>query len=511
MQHVVADPSRVAFQYRETDQENKVTSVSFGEVARIIVELSEKLNELKIGAGDRVVQISGNSFGWIVWDFALQIVGAVHVPIGTARSPQESVTLVQHCQPSLIVLESNEQLQQLKRAGIDDSVPVVLNSGSDQDNAPQADVVLGDAASPEQIRSLRKSTANIDSMQLATIIYTSGTTGRPKGVMLSHFNIFENVQSLLHVTPIRKDETRLCVLPLSHMYARTNDLYSTVSSGAMLCLGSPGSLVNDCKLFRPNFVNGVPYLFEKCMREYFDQRADQSLPGFLGGNLKAVNSGGARVPEHVEAFFWENGIPMTTGYGLTETSPVLTASSIENHRSETAGQPIPSVNLKLGEDKEILVRGPNLMMGYFREPDLTASAIVDGWFHTGDLGVIDDDGFVTITGRKDEMIVTTTGLNIFPGELESLILLHPDINQVCVVGNGKPFLTAIACLERPVDSIEQLRTEINDTLVNRSRYERIAEVVVADREFSIADGTLTQKGGLRRKEIAKRWMTQDVN
>lgn len=520
LQQAFADPQRNALLFRDADmaEADEVTtirsktvikSISYGQLAQKIALIVEALKDRGVNHGDHVVQIANNSRHWIEWDLALQVLGAVHVPLSPARSVSEVFVLIDHCQPKLIVLDTDEQIetfltaksQLYKQSVVSHSLHASHSGLSQSDNEdPVPDLC-----------ELSNTVEDLDPDRLMTIIYTSGTTGSPKGVMLSHHNIAANVRSLLKVSPIRDDETRLCVLPLSHVYARTNDLYATLCSGGCLALGDPRKLVDECRLFRPSFVNGVPYLFEKCKRQFEEQDDPGSLSHFLGGRIEKVNSGGASIPLDVESFFWNNQVPMTTGYGLTETSPVLAASSIEHHKPGTVGRAIPEVDLKMADDGELLTRGPNLMLGYFAQPELTAKAIVEGWLSTGDMGEIDADGFVTIVGRKDELIVTSTGLNISPTELETCLLKHPELKQVCVVGKGQPFLTAIVVLEDLIAELnesatEQLKIELNGLLSNRALHEKIAKLVTANQEFCVADGTLTTKGGMRRTEIEKRFI-----
>ena len=259
---------------------------------------------------------------------------------------------------------------------------------------------------------------------LATILYTSGTTGEPQGVMLTHRNLVFNAAASLMAFDPPPDELRLSWLPLSHIYARTADLYTWLTDGSQLALAeSRETLLADCAAVRPTFLNGVPYFYEKVARRLAETgHADEpgALPALLGGRIRICCSGGAALPDHVAEFFARRGVPLVQGYGLTETSPVISTCTLRQQRLGTVGPPIPGVEVAIAADGEILTRGPHVMQGYWNRPEATAAALRDGWFHTGDLGSL-EDGYLRITGRKKELIVTAGGKNIAPAHLEALL------------------------------------------------------------------------------------------
>ena len=248
------------------------------------------------------------------------------------------------------------------------------------------------------------------------------------------------------------DDLRLCWLPLSHIFARTCDLYTWLVHGCQLALAaSREQIIAHCGMLHPTLLNGVPYFFEKVCRSLTEaKKIGPAEPGgpthlqkLLGGNMRACCSGGAALPDHVAEFFWREGMPLVQGYGLTESSPVITTCTPDRYKLGTVGPAIEGVEVKIADDGEILTRGPHVMLGYWQRPADTAEAIRDGWLHTGDLGELDSDGFLRITGRKKELIVTAGGKNIAPAFLEGLLASEPLIYQALVIGDARNYLTAL--------------------------------------------------------------------
>ncbi len=368
---------------------------------------------------------------------------------------------------------------------------------------------------------------------LATILYTSGTTGEPQGVMLTHRNLVFNACSSVAAWDTPPDELRLTWLPLSHIYARTADLYTWLTHGSRLALAeSRETLLADCALVQPTFLNGVPYFYEKVARHLAESgRADEpgALVSLLGGRVRICCSGGAALPDHVALFFARLGVPLVQGYGLTETSPVISTCTYHDQRLGTVGPPIPGVEVAIADDGEILTRGPHVMQGYWNRPEATAIALRDGWFHTGDLGCL-EDGYLRITGRKKELIVTAGGKNIAPAYLEALLIADPLVAQAMVIGEGQKYLTALIVPDR-----DQLRAEIiaaqipvtsaaeavahpcvralYETVIRRrlagvSSDEQVREFVLLDRGFTIETGELTPTLKLRRAVVHQHFAQQ---
>ena len=362
---------------------------------------------------------------------------------------------------------------------------------------------------------------------LATILYTSGTTGEPKGVMLSQRNLATNTLATLETFGEKPDDMRLNFLPLSHIFARTCDMNTWIARGSQLALAEAReTVIADCAAIKPTLINGVPYFYDKVRRTLCEKGlADKegALRAALGGNVRLCCSGGAALPDHVYDFYWQRGVPLLQGYGLSETSPVISVSTEEHHRRGASGRTIPDVEVRIAGDGEILTRGPHVMAGYWRNPEATAEILHDGWLSTGDLGRVDEDGFVYITGRKKEILVTAGGKNIAPVYLESLLCEDPLIVQAMVLGDGQNYLTALIVpnpdtlkaeiiarriwVTTPQQALAHAKVQalyrerIDQRLSCVSSYEQVRRFTLLDRGFTIEHGELTPKLSLRRKEI----------
>jgi long-chain acyl-CoA synthetase len=364
---------------------------------------------------------------------------------------------------------------------------------------------------------------------LATILYTSGTTGRPRGVMLSQRNLAGNTVAACEMIQSDSRETRLCFLPLSHIYARTCDLYSWVYMGSRLALAeSRDTVIRDCGIVQPAVLNAVPYFYQKvhdriCAAEPADPA--QALCELFGGKIERCFSGGAPLAPDVERWFVERGLPVLVGYGLTESSPVISMSTASTRRPGSVGRPLPGVDVRIADDGEVLARGPNIMMGYWQDVEGTRTTIRDGWLYTGDLGQLDEDGFLYIRGRKKELIVLSTGKKVAPTRVEGLLAASPLIEQVAVVGDGRSCLGAliVPCADELRLEAERRRTfewpdqgalrhlkvremfteEIARRLACAAREEQVHTFVLLERAFSIERGELTPKLSLRRDVIGE--------
>ncbi|MGL4511816.1 MAG: AMP-dependent synthetase/ligase [Lacipirellulaceae bacterium] len=360
--------------------------------------------------------------------------------------------------------------------------------------------------------------------EVATVVETSGTNGAPRGVMLSWQNLATNAIALSEASGGDGSELRLSFLPMSHLYARTCDLYAWVVRGSRLVLAeSPKTVFRDCKLARPTVVNGVPYFFQKGIDLADAQGA--SLKELLGGAIRRCYCGGAPLARAVEDRFAAEGVPIHCGYGLTEASPVVSANTMLAHKPGTVGRPLPGVEIRIATDGEVLVRGPNVMLGYRDDPAATAEALRDGWLHTGDLGALDDEGFLSITGRKKELLVLSTGKNVAPSRVEAMLCVSPWIEQAAVFGEGRSGLVAL--LVPNPDRVraevrrqrlwvwsrrgalghaairDVFRREVDAALASVAREERVHDFCVVDRAFSRERGEVTSKNSLRRDVIAR--------
>ena len=265
--------------------------------------------------------------------------------------------------------------------------------------------------------------------------------------MLSQKNLVANIHSKLAVLPLGESDVKLCFLPLSHIFARTCDAFTWLAAGCQLALArSPADVFEDLLEIQPTYLNGVPYFYEKCLR-LAQQRSAEDEEGWLrrllGGRIRLCNCGGAPLPSHVQRWFARQQVTLVTGYGMTEAAPVLTSSTPGEAKLGAVGRAVPGVELRLADDGEIFARGDNVMLGYYRDPASTEEALRDGWLATGDTGVFDDTGNLTLTGRKKELIITSGGKNIDPHVIEQRLVADPVIEQCLVVGDRRDFLMAL--------------------------------------------------------------------
>jgi long-chain acyl-CoA synthetase len=366
-------------------------------------------------------------------------------------------------------------------------------------------------------------------------MYTSGTTGNPKGVMLTHGNLVSNTLASLEMSPHRAGEVILTWLPFTHIYARTVDHYASIGSGVLLALAeSTEALVDNLEEVAPTRLSSVPRFYEKVLAA-----CAHPDPGELGRRLRAVfgpradrlSSGGAPLPVPVAEAYERAGLLLLQGYGLTESSPVISFNTREHNKTGTVGRPLPGVEVKIAPDGEVLTRGPHVMKGYWKSPEATAESIRDGWLYTGDLGELDADGFLKITGRKKELLVMSNGKKVVPSHLEGLLIADPCIDQAVVCGEGRNFLTALLvpnwdnlrrALEAqgtawsdqmrrspPPPAVEALlRERVGQALADLSGAEQVKKFVVLPEPFSVANDELTVSLKLRRNVVQARYARQ---
>jgi len=496
-------------------------SETWRELADHVARSAAALADLGVKPGDRVVQWSENRREWIITDLAILTVGAIHVPIHAPLAGPQAVEQINDCGARIVIVSGAEQLAKLQAAS---------SALRHEIRAFTHDLDLRPLATTAGVNPAAHTSAD----DLATIIYTSGTTGEPKGAMLTHGNLASNALAALEPYDFRPDDLRLGVLPLSHIFARTCDLYMSIASGIALAIGRGREMIlDDCRLVRPTLLNAVPYFFDKVMRTLREEgRADEpgALQETLGGRMRMCISGGAALPDHVAEFFNARGVFLGQGYGLTETSPVITFSAPQANRIGASGRTIRDVEVRIAADGEILTRGPHVMRGYWNKPEATRQVLNDGWFATGDLGRIDADGYLFITGRKKELIVTAAGKNIAPAQLESLLTEDPLIHQAMVIGDGHNYLTALIVpnpepLKReiitrgiPIGSRDEalVHPQVRELYAQRiktrlsgvSSYEQVKQFTLLGQAFAIETGELTPTLKLRREVIARKFARQ---
>jgi long-chain acyl-CoA synthetase len=471
-------------------------------------EHAARIQRAGIKAGDRVAHVSENRHEWIITDLALHLAGAVHVPIHVTLSGEQIAAQIADSGSRLLFVSSDELLSKFQSL-IDPAIPIFCH---DRDTVAATQFGAG-----EDVGTLVK--AHPDS--LATILYTSGTTGRPRGVMLSHRNLACNAAASADAFDASEERLQLNILPLSHIYARTCDLYIWVYVGCRLVLAeSRETLARDCQLVHPTMLNAVPFVYQKIADRVRaaggdDAQQSKNLRAFFGGEIEILFSGGAPLAPDVGQWFADRGLPVLAGYGLTESSPVISVSTPAAHRAGASGRALSNVEIRIADDGEILTRGPHVMLGYWQDEEATASVVRDGWLHTGDLGYLDADNYLYINGRKKELIVFSTGKKAHPTHVESLLTASPLIDQAVVYGEGRPFLVALivpagcgAANAIPTATGEQIASEITRCLQSAAHEEHVRKFIILDRPFSIDRGELTAKLSVRRTVIADNFRQQ---
>lgn len=515
-------------------------SVTWNSLVDEVCQLAAALEDLGLRPGDRAVLVSENRYEWVLFDLAVHVARGAHVAVHASLTGPQIAYQITDCGATIVVVSTREQA--IKLAEVAESLstnPIFLTLESQTVDLAslrfQPLMERARLASLDRGKALFElAVAETSPRDLATILYTSGTTGEPKGVMLSHGNLATNALASCAALGYRRRDLRLCWLPLSHIYARTCDLYCWIAEESELALAeSRETVLRDCQRIRPTYLNGVPYFYDKVMQHVIATGSADSpdaLIELLGGRLELCCAGGAALPRHVTEFFQNRGVTLVQGYGLTESSPVITAGSSTANRIGTVGPPISGVDVRIADDGEVLTRGPHVMLGYWNRPDATAEAICDGWLRTGDLGSLDRDGFLTITGRKKELIVTAAGKNIAPTMIEALLCEDALIAQAIVIGDDRNYLVALLAPNRdqlraeivsrrlPIssaaealahDAVRSLFSErIAARLAQVAPHEQVRKFTLIGRAFSIESGELTPTLKMRRKVIEQNFAAE---
>jgi len=494
------------------------------EIGDKVARAATLLKSLGVEPGDHVFSVSENRWEWLVCDLAIGWIGAVHVPAHATLTGAQLATQVEHCNPKALLFSTRSQAE--KRC-VDDTSSRELVCFEGAEDSPSFERRCSEL-DESLVQDVWQNPAPLTSQSLATILYTSGTTGEPKGVMLSQGNLISNTVASLEIYKLGPDDMRLCFLPLSHIFARTCDAYTWLMSGSQLALAeSRETIIADAQATSPHTFSGVPHFFSRVYdglkkAGLADQRG--VLRGLLGGRIRYCVSGGASLPLDVYDFFVQQEVPILQGYGMTECSPVITSTPVGESKRASVGKSMPGVEVRIRETSEIITRGPNVMMGYYRDDSATNEVIRDGWLHTGDLGYLDDDGHLFITGRAKEIIVTSAGKNIAPVYLESLLTADPLIAQAFIVGDDQKHLAAVIVpdfdalnskVEIERDAVANsaaansiYRECINACLADVSHHEQVRQFYLLNREFTVESGELTPKLTLRREVIGQNLATE---
>ena len=547
-QMVEKNPKQRALGFKEG---GKWSYYSYAQFWQKVQKVAAVLKSKGIVSGDRVAILSANCPNWAIVDQAAMLIGAVSVPLHTTLSAKFILHILRDSGAKFLFIgeaELYKRAEPVFREARDLNEVVLFDDFKTSREWQKIDDWL--ALKNEPIKDLPS-----DENSLASIVYTSGTTGEPKGVMLSHKNFVSNVEAALRNVEVRPSDIFLSFLPLSHVLERMAGYYTPLTCGATICYAQGISQLSDnMKEIHPTIIVSVPRIFEKVYEKiratvengsnfkkkmfyWALHKADKGLGHFiadklvfkkirqkLGGRIRFSISGGASLNEKVARFFNRIGISIVEGYGLTETAPVLSCNKLEKYKFGTVGMALDNVEIKLMPDKEIAARGPNIMQGYYNKDELTKEAITsDGWFLTGDLGFVDDEGFLTIIGRKKEMVTLTNGKTIAPEGVEGHITLSPHISQAMVVGLNRPYLTALIVpewplLEKYANNAKIHFADKNDLAKNKKirefilaqvkektselpDYEQIKDVSLLIREFSQEENELTPTLKLRRDTI----------
>jgi long-chain acyl-CoA synthetase len=532
------------------------------------------LQELGVRGGDRVAILSENRPEWAIADFACLSVGVTDVPIYPNLPADQAAYMLRDS--GCVAIFVSDAAQAAKIGAVRGTCPALRHVIIFADAAANADLTLASLETKgaavdrdDRRRAYRDRALAVRPADVATIIYTSGTTGEPKGVMLTHDNIFSNVQASRTAIPFSGDDVGLSFLPLSHIFERMAGHYQMFATGTSIAYAeSMDTVPENLVEVRPTLVLSVPRLYEKMYarvleaamsgsavkkrifiwaRGVADRWADVVLAGGApggalalqyriaqrlvfsklkartGGRLRYFVSGGAPLAAEINKFFYAAGLVILEGYGLTETSPVISVNTPANFRIGTVGKPIAGVQVSIAPDGEILTRGPNVMKGYFNKPAATAEAIdADGWFHTGDIGEL-HDGFLSITDRKKDLIVTAGGKNIAPQPIENLIKTNKYVNQVVMLGDKRKFpivlvvpnwdtLAAWATAQHiPAASHAELlatpavrakmEAEVMGTVHHLAHFEMPKKIGLLEHEFSIERGDLTPTLKVKRRVV----------
>ena len=493
VQRVRRSPDRPA--YRSFDRAaGEWRELIWGDMAREVARWRQALSNERLRTGDRVAVLLRNCPEWVMFDIAALSLGLVTVPLYTDDRADNAAYILQDAAAKVLLVQDAGRWKRLAEAVGQSPFPhrvVILEAGGDAVRLAGKDerVIAAEDWLPAVGPALTPRTAEPNG--LATIVYTSGTTGRPKGVMLSHRNILADAHASLTIIDCYQEDVFLSFLPLSHTLERTASYYLPMMAGATVAYArSVAQLAEDLQTVRPTVMIAVPRVFERVYQRLHDQikarpapvrvlfrlavkagwrrfEHDQGRSGWhpllllwpmlrrkvadqvlakLGGRLRATISGGAPLPKEVARLFIGLGLPLLQGYGLTETSPVVSVNPLRDNDPESVGVPLRGVEVRIGKDDELLVKGPNTMLGYWNNHAATSQVIdPDGWLHTGDQARI-SNGHVYITGRIKDILVLSNGEKVPPADMEMAISLDPLFEQVMVVGEGRSFLSALVVL-----------------------------------------------------------------
>ena len=530
---------------------NNNKKFTWREVESNVYKLAKVLKDY-IQDGDRCLLVSENRPEWLISDLAIMLANGITVPAYTTYTEKDYKYLIDDCQPSIIIVSNDEMHDKLKNT-IDEkdfikkviSFDEIKNINKKYKYLSFDSIINTDLNENEKIKN-----KNLKRNSAACIIYTSGTAGNPKGVILSHGGILNNLEGAKEILKplINKKPIFLTWLPLSHSYEHTvqfvqiavgakvfyaekiekllenisqakptimtavprfyQNLYNKINISIKKATGFKAKLIKiTINLGRKKLLKEKMTLFEKLINLFLDFLVRKKIRKQFGGNLKAFVSGGGALDKEIGEFLNSIGLPTLQGYGLTETSPVVSCNPINKIRVETVGPVFKGNQVKIAEDGEILVKGENVMLGYWNKKEDTEKVLKNGWLYTGDIGVIDPkDGYLKITDRKKDIIVSAGGDNISPAKIENLLTNSPAIEQSIVYGEGKNYLVALIVPSKEfINQKEKIKEIINETNKSLSLVEKIKNFSVVNENFSIENGLLTPTMKVKRNKVIQKY------
>lgn len=572
LERVRRSPTGLA--YRHCGRDGQWLSLTWADMGRWVARWRSALASEGLVSGDRVAILLRNCPEWVMLDQAALSLGLITVPLYTDDRPESAAYILRDAGVKLLLIQDAGRWRRLAEAlGNESPVQRVVilepNEAASELLGQDPRLVIAASWLPDAAPDLTERAGDPD--DLATIVYTSGTTGRPKGVMLSHRNILSNVYGVVKIIDCYREDVFLSFLPLSHTLERTGGYYLPLLTGSSVAFArSITQLAEDMGVIRPTAIIAVPRVFERIHQRIMDQLRTRPAPvqwlfqlavtagwraflhaqgrggwhpllllwpalrhkiaaqvlAKLGGRIRVAVSGGAALPPAVAQTFIGLGLPLIQGYGLTETSPVISFNPLRDNIPESVGVPLPGIELRIGEDDELLVKGDNVMRGYWNDPDSTARVLTaDGWLRTGDQVRL-EQGHLYITGRIKDILVLSNGEKVPPGDLESAISREPLFEQVVVLGEGHPYLAALLVLsaerwpevasEHGLDPEhpDSLRDEqLNRTIIKRLRvlleefpgYAKIRRVILTLEPWTIDNGLLTPTMKVKRAAVFERY------
>lgn len=552
-------------------QNGVYSPISWNEFLAHVAKIANGLRKIGIQKGDRVALLSENRPEWAYVDLAVLGIGAITVPIYATSSTREIEYVLEHSSSKVLFVSTLDQLNKLDHELVKKlTCKVIQFDGAPGDFSLTLKEFENQSEAREAVYQFEKGLSDVKLNDPATIIYTSGTTGPPKGVVLSHLNFLTNAEDASEAVPLDHSDVTLSFLPLSHVFERLAGFYYPMMQGCTISYAENMNTVPENLLeVRPTMACAVPRLYEKIYakvkekieksspvmkkiiswalrvgKEHMQYRLRKESPPFafrakykiadilvfsklrkqLGGRLRFFISGGAPLAKELGEFFYAAGVTILEGYGLTETSPVITVNRLDHIKFGTVGLPFRHAEIKIAADGEILTRGPSVMVGYYQDEKATQEVIQSGWFHTGDIGLIDSEGFLVITDRKKDIIVTSGGKNVAPQNIENLCKQSLAIQQMVVLGDRHHYLVALVVpnfeyvsnklglggLSREKfishDAVCALiRSEIDYQTKDLANYEKIKYFKLLPEELSLAKGEITPTLKVKRKVIMERY------